>query len=278
MCVCVYTTLPHDKLIEVLHKIVDFCFTGGTKKSIVVTACGVANWKGTTSGWTLPEVKSLVDFLVRQANFSMGDLVMRQCIGIAMGLDPAPFFANLFLFHYESTWILEKKKKCQREARSLGHTFRFIDDLLTVNDGGIFAKVWNEIYPPELELKHENKISTEASFLDLELLVKEKKLKTKLYDKRDGFNFQIVRMPFLESCIPDRIFYATIMSEVLRIARATTHREDLKSSTETLLERMRDQGADDKCVRTQLCKMMQRHREVFEKFDEGIMEYLIQKN
>ena len=132
-----------------------------------------------------------------------------------------------------------EEEKNPTSSEISGHKFRFIDDLLTVNDGGIFAKVWNEIYPPELELKHENKISTGASFLDLELLVKEKKLKTKLYDKRDGFNFQIVR-----SCIPERIFYATIMSEVLRIARATTHREDLKMSTETLLERMCDQGAD----------------------------------
>ena len=52
----------------------------------------------------------------------------------------------------------------------------------------------------------------------------------------------------------------------------------MKRSTETLLDRMRDQGADDKRVRTQLCKMMQRHREVFEKSDDDIMGYLIQKN
>ena len=41
---------------------------------------------------------------------------------------------------------------------------------------------------------------------------------------------------------------------------------------------MTKEQTDDKRVRTELCKMMQRHREVFEKFDDGIMEYLIQKN
>ena len=162
--------------------------------------------------------------------------------------------------------------------RRLVYTFRFIDDLLTINDGGIFDKVWNQIYPPELELKHENKKSSEVSFLDLQMEVEEGRLRTSLYDKRDGFNFEIVRMPFLESCIPDRIFYATIMSEVLRIARATTHLENFKNTTNVLLRRMKKQGADERRTYMQMRKMMRKHCTVFQKFGDGVLEDLMSES
>ena len=42
--------------------------------------------------------------------------ISRQVIGIPIGLDPAPFFANLFLYRFESKWINkinELKKKLE---------------------------------------------------------------------------------------------------------------------------------------------------------------------
>ena len=73
-----------------------------------------------------------------------------------MGSDPAPFMAYLFLYHYESTWLLELKKKDLITARKFSNTFRFIDDLNAMNDGGEFERHFKEIYPPELELKKEH--------------------------------------------------------------------------------------------------------------------------
>ena len=43
----------------------------------------------------------------------------------------------------------------------------------------------------------------------------------KLFDKRDSFPFEIVRMPNLKSNIPDHVFYGSFIAEVLRIGRAT---------------------------------------------------------
>jgi len=55
-----------------------------------------------------------------------------------MDSDPAPFFANLYLSHFEATWI--KSLRCTEYARAkrVFNTFRFIDDLVTVNDQGEF--------------------------------------------------------------------------------------------------------------------------------------------
>ena len=47
--------------------------------------------------------------------------------------------------------------------------FRYIDDLLAVNDGGEFEKHCSEIYPEELELKKENIVNTKTSFLELDI-------------------------------------------------------------------------------------------------------------
>ena len=83
-----------------------------------------------------------------------------------MGSDPAPFMANLFLYHYESEYVKQVKKKDIFLARKFRNTFRFIDDLLAVNDDGEFEKCFKKIYPPELELKKEHS-GNSVSFLDL---------------------------------------------------------------------------------------------------------------
>ena len=55
-----------------------------------------------------------------------------------MGSDPAPFFANLFLFFYEVQWIKSTKKLDYGRARRFLNTFRFIDDLIAANDYGVY--------------------------------------------------------------------------------------------------------------------------------------------
>ena len=46
-----------------------------------------------------------VELLINNSFFQAGSKIFRQVIGIPMGSDPAPFFANLFLFFYESRWL-----------------------------------------------------------------------------------------------------------------------------------------------------------------------------
>ena len=102
---------------------------------------------------------------------------------------------------------------------------RFIDDLCAINDGGDFGNSFLNIYPPELELKVEHE-GPHATFLDLDISIAGNRFIYKLYDKRDSFNFFIVRMPQMTSNIPSTILYGSVMSEFLRIARCTLLFED----------------------------------------------------
>ena len=58
-------------------------------------------------------------------------------------------------------------------------------------------------YPPELEIKETTETSASASYLDLLLSVTDGTFSTKLYDKRDNFDFRIVNFPFICSNIPE---------------------------------------------------------------------------
>ena len=59
-----------------------------------------------------------------------------------------------------------------------------------------------QIYPTELQLNKANSSDTEALFLDLNLLITNGIVSSKIYDKRDDFYFEIVNFPFLDGGVP----------------------------------------------------------------------------
>ena len=134
-----------------------------------------------------------------------------------MGIDPAPFWANLYLYSYENKFIKRLIKNDKVRARKFLNAMRFIDDECNLNDAKEFSKSFQEIYPSHLQLKCEHE-GIHATFLELDILVKEDIFIYKLFDKRDTFPFSIVRMPDLTGNIPSSMYYGSIMSEFLRIA------------------------------------------------------------
>ena len=53
------------------------------------------------------------------------------------------------------------------------YIFRFIDDLIALNDNDEFMRSHKDIYPPEMELKVENENNYSASYLDLAIELNE---------------------------------------------------------------------------------------------------------
>ena len=190
---------------------------------------------------------------------------MRQAIGIPMGIDPAPFWANLFLYTYEEKYVSTTIASDPMKARHFHSTKRFIDDLCAINDGGEFGRVFMNIYPEELELKVEHS-GCHASFLNLDITIEDNIFVYKLYDKRDAFPFHIVRMPHGCSNIPQSIFYSSLVGELLRIARSTLKLGDFFPRAKDLLQRMRNQGATSKLSRRYLKKLINSHPNSFKQF------------
>ena len=76
-------------------------------------------------------------------------------------------------------------------------TSRYLDDLLNI-DNPYFEQMLGQIYLTELQLNKANSSDTEAPFLDLNLSITNGIVSSKIYDKRDDFNFEIVNFPFLD--------------------------------------------------------------------------------
>ena len=96
----------------------------------------------------------------------VGKSLLRQKIGIPMGIDPAPFWPNLFLCACENDYMSELISDDKIKACHFHATKPFIDDLGILNDGGVFNDVNKDIYPTELQLKVEHSV-THATFFNL---------------------------------------------------------------------------------------------------------------
>ena len=96
----------------------------------------------------------------------------------------------------------------------------------------------------------------------------------RLLDKRNNFGFDIVRMPFYCSNVSSKMFYGSIGAEFLRISRATSKIEDLTRNCKQLLSRMLKQNGQMRRIKFSLIKMIQRHQEVFIKYNRSIEELM----
>ena len=95
-------------------------------------------------------------------------------------------FAYLYLLNHDNQADV---------IEAFNSTSRYLDDLLNI-DNPYFEGMVNQIYPPELQLNKANISDTEAPFLDLHLSVANGFVSSKIYDKRDDFDFDIVNFPF----------------------------------------------------------------------------------
>ena len=107
-------------------------------------------------------------------------------------------------------------------------TYRYLDDILIINNV-YFDNMVNQIYPSELQHNKANTSDTKAAFLDLNLSISNGIFSTKLYDKRDDFDFEIVNFPFFDGDVPRSTPYGVYISQLIRFGRASSHVADQHS-------------------------------------------------
>ena len=109
-------------------------------------------------------------------------------------------------------------------------------------DNPYFEGMVNQIYPPELQLNKANTTDTEAPFLDLHLSIANGFGSSKIYDKRDDFDFDIVKFPFLDGDVPRRASYSVYISQlIIRFARVCNHVADFNARNKSLTGKLLQQ-------------------------------------
>ena len=157
-----------------------------------------------------------------------------------MGTDCAPFLANLYVYSYEYQWLVKKYENKEFDIlRKFNYCFRYIDDLLCINNDQFMDSVMKEIYPKELSLTSDNAV-LKAHYLDLDLDIVHDKIEYKLFDRSDAFGFSIVNFPDLSGNIPNKQSYGVFVSQLIRYARCCQHLKDLR--TKLLIEKLTKQG------------------------------------
>ena len=165
-----------------------------------------------------------------------------QIIGILMGTNCAPLVADLFLFYYERDFMMSLSDVKQAEIiEAFKSISRCLDDLLNI-DNPYFEGMVNRIYPPELQLNKANTFDTEAPFLDFDVSFSNGFVSSKIYDKRDDFDFDIVNFPFLDGDVPRSTSYGVYISQPIRFARVSSHVADFNAHNKSLSVKLLQQG------------------------------------
>ena len=65
---------------------------------------------------------------------------------------------------------------------------------------------------------------------------------TKLYDKRDDFDFKIVNFTFLDGEVPRSTCYGVYISQLIRFARASSYVADFNTRNKLFTQKLLKQG------------------------------------
>lgn len=186
-----------------------------------------------------------IEIVMRNNRMRFGDIIVKQLIGVAMGMSPAPPIANLYVAIHEKGSILPFLDTCILYLR------RFIDDGLAVwlhdPDPAVDAANWlrfkQAINAGGLKWTF-TKRDTKVDFMDMTISIAGDKIETTLFEKPLALHLYIPP----HSCHPPGVATGLIMSKVLRIFHLCSKSEDIDLKLKMFYNQLRDRGYQDKFI------------------------------
>ena len=99
---------------------------------------------------------------------------------------------------------------------------------------------------------------------------------SKIYDKPDHFNFEIVNFPFLDGDVPRSPSYDVYISQLIRFARVCSNVDDFNNRNLSLSAKLLTQGYRYHKIRKAFSKFYYRHSELIVKYNIGLKTLLQQ--
>jgi hypothetical protein len=166
------------------------------------------------------------------------------------------------------TGLLNNNKK--KLVRSFNFTFRYIDDVLSLNNSR-FGDFVDRIYHIELEIKETTNTDRFASYLEID---SEGRLRTKLYNKRDDFNFPIVNFSFICSNIPAAPAYRVYIFQLIRYSRACGSYQDFLDRGLLLTRKLLNQRFLLVKLKSSIQKFYDRHHDLVDRYGISVSQMI----
>ena len=113
--------------------------------------------------------------------------------------------------------------------------------------------------------------------MDLHLsIISDSFVKTKTFDKRDDFDFDIVNFRFLDGDVPRSPFYGVYISQLIRFARVSGHVDDFNTRNKVLTAKLLRQGYRYHTLRKTFSKFYRQHFDLVCKYNFGLKTLLLQ--
>ena len=125
-----------------------------------------------------------------------------------------------------------------------------------------------------LQLNIANTSDTAAAFLDLHLSISNDIVSTKIYDKSDDFDLEIVNSPFLDGVVPRSTSYGVYFSQLIRFARAPSYITDFNTHNKLLTQKLLKQGYQYHKLRKPFSKFSRQYYDLISKFQVGLKSLL----
>ena len=185
------------------------------------------------------QLEAIINFVIREYLFTVGNAVIHQINGIPMGGGASPAIAIIALGHLERIYANNHPS-----SPLCNHIFRLMDDMLVINYPG-FHKNYDIIYRKAetgIELELVQSVTNGATFshthfLDLSLVISRPnfRLSISVYNKTNEFPFEVIRLPSPHSNLPKSTLIQILASEIFRHWRLTRPKSDSLDTIRKLL-------------------------------------------
>ena len=117
--------------------------------------------------------------------------------------------------------MVPDRQKVRTDGRTEGRT--------ECTDGQTHGRRQNYNPPTSSGDNRKNSSETEALVLDLDLLITNGIVSSKIYDALDDFDFEIVNFPFLDGDVPRSPSYGVYISQFIRFARVCSNVDEFNN-------------------------------------------------
>ena len=112
--------------------------------------------------------------------------------------------------------------------------------------------------------------------MDLNLCISNCMVSTRIYYKRDDFDFDIGNFSFLDGDVPRRTSYGVYISQLIRFARASSNLNDFNYRNKDLIAKLLRQGYRYFKLRKAFSKFYRRQSALLEKYSVSLKTLLQQ--